>query len=443
MRLKPWTERARAKSPLPEGSLAVGAGLVLAGLAAYGFLVISARALGAERYASLSALWALMFVVAPGAFLPIEQELSRALSARIARGVGGAPVARRAAAAGGVLAAVVVIASLAGAGPLMDRLFDGQVFLLLGLTVGLVAYSAQHLTRGILAGNRRFGRYGMVIAGDGVLRLAGCIALALAAVDEAGPYGLVMGVAPLAAIAFGLWGERNLLTPGPEARWGELSSALGYLFAGSAFAQLLVNAGPLSVKLLATDAEQAAAGRFLAGLVIARVPLFLFQAVQAALLPKLSGIAATRPRADFVSGLKRMVFVVVAIGIAATLGGIALGPWALRLLFGPEFELARRDFGYLAGASAAFMLASALAQALIALSSYARAALAWLIGIGSFFTVTALGSDLLLRAEQGFLVGSLAAAGAMALLLRSSLPLAKWHSQDELVEAALQIPIEP
>ncbi|MGH9149742.1 MAG: hypothetical protein ACRD0F_05315, partial [Acidimicrobiales bacterium] len=90
-------DKTSANNPLPEGAMAVGAGLLVLGLTAYGFLVISARAMGPERYASLSALWALVFLAVPGFFFPVEQEVARALSDRRARGLGGAPVIRRAA----------------------------------------------------------------------------------------------------------------------------------------------------------------------------------------------------------------------------------------------------------------------------------------------------------------------------------------------------------
>ena len=54
---------------------------------------------------------------------------------------------------------------------------------------------------------------------------------------------------------------------------------------------MLINGGVIAVELLATPAQEAAAGIFLSGLLIARVPLFLFQAVLAGLLPKLSHLA--------------------------------------------------------------------------------------------------------------------------------------------------------
>jgi len=166
-----------------------------------------------------------------------------------------------------------------------------------------------------------------------------------------------------------------LVTPGPGAPWSELSIALGYLLAGSVLGQFLVNAGPLTVKVLASPAEQ----RFLASLVIARVPLFLFQAVQASLLPKLAGLAGAGRHADFRRGLSRLLTAVLVVVVVAIIGAWTFGPWVVRLLFGEGFELGHHDLGLLAAASGAYMVALTFAQALIALSRYPMGG-PWLAG---------------------------------------------------------------
>ncbi|MGH7426450.1 MAG: lipopolysaccharide biosynthesis protein [Candidatus Methylomirabilales bacterium] len=443
MRARRLLEYGRNRNPLPEGALAVGAGLFVAGVSAYGFLVVSARALGPDRYASLAVLWALVFLFGPGLFLPLEQEVSRALSSRRARGIGGAPLLSRAGLLGSVLAGMVVVASLLAAGPMIERLFDDQVLLLVGLVIALAAYAAQHLVRGTLSGMGRFGRYGLVIGSEGLLRLAGCVGLAVAGVATAGPYGFVVALAPVAATVIALRKVREVVAPGPPASWRELSGALAYLLAGSFLAQLLVNASPVAVRLLASPSERHVAGPFLAGLVIARIPLFLFQAVTAALLPKLAGFVAKGQSADFRSGLRRVLTAVVLVGSLATLAAFTVGPWVVGLLFGSDFVLPRRDLGYLAGGSAAYMLAIALAQGLIALSAHARVAMGWCLGTGVFFIVTAFGTDLLVRVERGFLAGSLAAAAAMAGLLLPRLSGASSARAEDLLEAGKSLPFEP
>ena len=435
----------REKIPLPEGTLAVGAGLVIAGLTAYGFLSVSARALGPERYAPLGVLWALMFVAGPGFFLPLEQEVGRALASRRARRLGGGPLIRRATLAGGTLAGLLILVSAATGPALLKHLFDGKGLLLIGFMIGLAGYFAEYLVRGTLSGNGRFRTYGVLVGSESALRMAACVALAVVGVKTAGPYGVVLGAAPFAAIAVALARERNLVTPGPDAPWSELSTALGVLLAGSVLAQLLVNAGVFAVQILADASEKAAAGRFLNGLIIARVPLFMFQAVQASLLPKLAGLVGAGRHADFRTGLRRLLEAVVAIGVVATVVAYAIGPMVVRIFFGREFELGHTDLAYLAAASAAYMLALALAQALIALEAYSRVVTGWAVGIVAFVLVTASQHGLLPRVEHGFLAGSIAAALVMALSVNTLLSrgLAGTHDADELLEASHQLPIEP
>jgi O-antigen/teichoic acid export membrane protein len=435
-------------NPLPEGTLAVGAGLIVSGITSYGFLAISARALGPERYAPLGVLWALTYVVCPGVFLPLEQEVGRALSSRRAKGLGGGPLIRRAALAGGV-AAAVLIAATAATGPLsLAHLFDHKVLLLVALMLALGGYYAEFLVRGVLSGNARFKPYGVILGSEAFLRMLACFALAVVGVDTVGPFGVIIGLSPIAATLIGVRKERNLITPGPDAPWSELSTALGYLLAGSVMAQLLVNAGVFAVQILA-DADQkgpgGVAGRFLNGLIIARVPLFMFQAVQAALLPKLAHLAGAGRHADFRAGLKRLLAVVVAIGVLATVTAFAIGPFVVTTMFGKGFELSHKDLGYLAGASAIYMLALALAQALIALANYSRVVLGWAAGLIVFVGVTALGHDLLPRVEHGFLAGSVAAALVMAVSVHTLLSqgMAGTHDADDLVDASHQFPIEP
>jgi O-antigen/teichoic acid export membrane protein len=421
------TRLARGRPPVPTGTLAIGVGLVVLGLTSYAFLVLAGRALGPSRYASLSVTWALVFLLGPGFFLPLEQEVGRAVASRRAHGQGSGPVIRQAGWVGGGLAVLLVGLVAGAAAPLRDRLFDGQVLLVAGLGAGLVGYFAEHLLRGVLAGNGRFGPYGTVLALDGSLRLLGCVVLLAAGVDTPGPYGLLVGLAPLGAVAVGLRGNRDIVRASgagsgghqqsPPAAWRELSSALGWLLAASLLAQLLVSAGPLAVKLLATEREHAIAGRFLAGLVVVRVPVYLFQAIAAAVLPDLSRLAASGRWADFRAGLGRLVWAVVGLGVAGVAGAVAAGPLAVRVLFGAGFRLSRPDLAYLAGASAAYMLALALGQALIALSAHARTAVAWAVGVVAFAVTTALLSGLTFRVAIGFLAGAGATAATMALLL--------------------------
>lgn len=415
-------DRRPSGNPLPEGTLAVGAGLLVLGLTAYAFFVVAARALGPERYSSLSVLWTLVFFAAPGFLFPLEQEVSRAVSARRALGIGGGPVIRRAAVLGGGLALTLVAVTLAASGPILDHLFDGEILLLVGLVIALPIYAAVHLTRGSLSGTGRFAAYGTLLAGEGLLRVAAAVVLAVVGVRTAGPYGLLIAGAGAVVLVVVLARQRKLLQAGPEAPWSELSEALGWLLLGSALAQAFVNASVPLVKVLAGPGEEAIAGQFQAGLIITRVPLFLFQAVQASLLPKLSGYAASGQLVDFRNGLNRLVLAVAGIGVLSTAGAFAVGPLVLRLAFGEEFDkLTNVDLGYLALAGAAFMLSTALSQALIALRGFSKVAIGWAVALAVFALATWFGSGLLGRVELGLVCGSLVSVVVMGLLLRAQM----------------------
>ncbi|MDP1819352.1 MAG: hypothetical protein Q8K58_05585 [Acidimicrobiales bacterium] len=407
------------RNPLPPGTASIGASLLVAGATSYGFLVVSARALGTAEYAPLSALWALVILIGPGMFLPLEQEVTRALAARRVQGVGGRPLVRRATILGTSLLGLLVL-TMPVSGPLLtDHLFDGSAGLTLCLVLALAGYCAAHLAKGVLSGAGRFRGYARYTGVESASRFALCAVLAFAGVSSAGPYGLAVGLAPAVGVAAALFGEKELLQSGPPAPWSELWPALGALLAGSLLSFGLINVGPLSVKLLATDAEADQAGRFLVALVVARVPLFLFQAVQAALLPRLSALAAEGDIDGLRRGLARLLGWLAALGAVGTAGAAVLGPMAVRILFGSEYEIGSRTMAMLAASSAAYMIATAVAQANIALSAHARTACAWGAGVVAFVvTVLTASDDLFFRVELASLIGGVAALVAQLGLLR-------------------------
>jgi O-antigen/teichoic acid export membrane protein len=405
------------KLPVPEGTYAVGAGLLIAGFTAYGFQIIAAKQLSDPDYAALNVLWALVFVAAPGLYQPLEQEVARALAHRRAQGIGGGPLVKRAAFLGGMLALTVAVGAAIAWAPIVDHLFNGNAGLMAGLFAALACYYVAHITRGTLSGNGRFGPYGLMHGTEGIIRIALCFGLVIVGASQPGWYGLVLAVPPIFAVAVALRGQHDLLTPGPDAPYSELSSALALLLVGSVLAQLLSYASVLGVQLLATDAQKDEVAAFITGLFIARIPLLLFQAVQAALLPRLAGLASEGKHDDFKIGIRRLLYVVVTICVAGTIGATILGPWAGETLFGDKWDLGNQDMFLLTLGATLFILALTLAQGLIALKAYGQAAISWIVGIVAFVVTVALGTDLFLRNELGFVAGGGSAALLMAIFL--------------------------
>ena len=316
--------------------------------------------------------------------------------------------------------AALVVLALALNVPLTDHLFKGVRGLVFCFAIALVTYCFQHLTRGTLSGNGRFGPYGIILGAEGAIRLAPALILALAGVDNPVYFGLALAIPPALASAFALRGQRDLMTPGPEAPWSELSTNLGFLLTGSLFAQALSYAPILAATILASGDDHGAVAAFVSAFFLARIPILLFQAVQAALLPKLARLLGAGAHADFRSGLRKLLLVVVSIGLLGIVGGFTLGPLAGEILFDKSID--RSDLALLCAGSGAFILALTLAQALIALVDHAKATLAWGIGIAigaiSLVVQSVAGVELFLRIELSFLAASLGSALVMAAFLR-------------------------
>jgi len=441
---------AARKLPLPEGTYAVGLGLIISGITAYGFQILAFKGLTKSEYAALNGLWILVFVVAPGFFLPLEQEVGRAVADRRARQIGGGPVVRKAAKAGAMLAVSLIVLSIVGfeVFGFTDRLFHGQEVLLVCFLIALATYAVQHITRGTLSGNGRFGPYGMILGAEGVFRILPVMVVYAAGIDNLLWYGLALAIPPVLASLVSLWGQHGLVEPGPDAEWSELSTNLGLLFLGSLAAQALSYAAALGVLVLARGPkERADAADFIVGFFIARIPILLFQAIQAALLPKLAALAGAGKHVDFRSGLEKLVAIVVGVGVLGVVAGATIGPTVGQILFGDKFNLDNVDLTFLFLGSAAFILALTLAQALIALLGHGRALIAWTVGLVLCVGVMALGSsattnDLFRRSELGYLAGCLAAAATMAVFLLLQLREHGPESLSLLVEAIEHEPLE-
>ncbi|MCU1467762.1 MAG: hypothetical protein JWM72_3690 [Actinomycetia bacterium] len=432
---------AAKKLPVPEGTWAIGAGLIVVGLSAYGFQILAAKRLTSNDYNALNDLWALVFVFSPGLFQPLEQEVGRAVAARRARGEGGGPVVKRAALLGAILALTVIVIAAIFESKIIEDVFDGRGILLIALFVGIAFYFVAFITRGTLSGNGRFGAYGLMHGSEGGVRIIACIALFAVGTTSVGPWGFALAAPPLIAVAISLRGQRGLMDPGPDAPYSELSGALAWLLLGSVLAQLLSYVSVFGVTWLASDSQKDLASHFITGLFVARVPLLLFQAVQAALLPKLAALASEGKHDDFRIGMRRLIGVVLVLCTTGVVAATLIGPWAGQKLFASKWSLHNRDMFLLTLAATAFIVALTLAQGLIALKAYKESAFGWIVGIVAFVVTVALGNDLILRNELGFLAGGLAAAVVMAAQLIPRMRRGGATLQD-LVEVVEHEPLE-
>jgi hypothetical protein len=412
----------RAAAILPAGTGTVGAWLALSGVLAYAFLAITGRALGAHDASGLSTLWVVGFLVGNAAGLPVEQEVARAIASRRAQGLGTGPVVRRAALAAAGFTAGVVVAILAAGSWIVDHLFGGDWTLLVALAVLFVGTMAEYLVRGVLGGSQRFGAYGRLLGVEAGSRVLVVTVLAITGVEAAGPYGAALALAPFVGIAVALVGldRTEIERVGPPSPWGELTRALGWLLAAALLAQALVNIGPVCVRLLAPQNADLTSA-FVASLIVARVPVFLFQAAQATLLPRLSHHAGGGKAGILAAETGALARAVAVLVVVAAGGAALLGPTVVRIGWGRDFALGSRDFALLAAASCIYLMAVTFAQALVALECPNRVGYAWGLGVAVLALGVGLGDDVLTRVEVGFIAGSFVAAVAMGGLLSGPL----------------------
>ena len=441
----PRSPAAWLRSGLTGGQSSLTLGLLFDGVASYVFLSAAARDLGPYRFAMVSVLWVVLFLIGNGLFIPVEQELSRSIAARAVRGSGWASLVRRVTVASGAVLAVALGTGILARGHLADSLFRGDqtfVWLLLG---GLIGVWVMFVLRGVLSGERRFHAYGLMFVADATAKALPGVGLLWWGALRPSSYGLVVAGSAYAGIvvayaclrwrrARGSSSTGDVLTPDPGVPdvappWGRLSSSMGFLLLTSFLSALAINIGTVAIEVTGTRVDADKAGIFLSGLVIARIPLFLFQAIQAIVLPRLSLLAARGDLGGFRSDLRRLYAAMGATTVVATLGAAALGPLAVQILFGEEFALlGARDMALLTLSSLLMTVALTLNQAQIALHHQRQTGWPWGVATAAFLAiVTTNGRDVFLRVELGMV-----AAGAVAALIVTILVQRELRHPDHL-----------
>lgn len=414
----PDASPSTSRSPLPSGSLTIGTGLLIGGLSIYIFFRLGQEALGQDGFKPIVSLWFVMFALVPGFFLPLEQEVSRAVAHRRALGDGVRPVIRKVVpVATGITVVLIAVVTLLRS-RFTDDLFEGSAVVTLALVIGLVGYAPFHIARGICSGLGHFRTYSTMIALDGLLRVVACAVFLFAGIDNVGPYALMVAAVPLTIALAAFASGRLRSTDGTPATWTELAPNLGWLLLGTLCAGALINAGPITVDLLGEGSDPAIVTRFANAVLLARVPLFLFQAVQAAMLPRLTRLAALGDSNEFRDVLRRLFVLVAGVGIVGVVGAFVAGPFALELVYDGGID--RRTITLLAFGSALYMLAAACAQSVLAMSGHVFVAVGWVASFATFVATAAWSSDeLFLRVELALIASAVVALAVFGFGLRT------------------------
>jgi O-antigen/teichoic acid export membrane protein len=430
-------------------SVAVGA----TGFMVYLYFAFASRALDPAEYGQITVLWVAIYFIVATVYRPVEQLLSRTIAERHARErFRGRPL-RVAATIEAGIALTITAAALILRDPIQDELLEGDATLYWIFVVALVAYAVSFFARGYFAGHRRFGLYSVVLLADALARVAFPLAvlLGIASGQSAVAIGMIAG--PLTSLAVlpvivravlrgrasdteaagppddgqppSQLGSAAPARPAPGADMHEFTLAHGWGFAGSVLLimlseQVFLSSGALFV----FEASGAAAAGFIWNvLMLARAPVYLFQAVATSLLPHL-----TRLRYRSEAGSEEAFGLSVQITLAAVLAlaaGVALvvlvaGPTLMQVAFGDNFSYDRAGLLIVTVGMGFYLGAATLTQAALAQGQARRAAIRWIACAAAFVLWNLLPVlDEFRRVEVGFAGAGAALCGLLYLLYRS------------------------
>lgn len=421
----------------------MGGGLLVVGIAGYGFIALSGRTLSTADAAAVSSLYLMINIIGPGVFAALEQETSRSVSAELARGGQVTPVARRAATLAIVLLAALLVVLLAVSPVLVSRALGGRWSLFAAVLLGTATSAMVFLARGILGGTRRFAGYAMTLALEGVARLLPSIIVAVSGAPNATSYALLFAAGSAfgalagtpwlrgldKATASGPTVDQDLLEPGAAAggSLSRMATATVVLAGSTLLSQFVANVAPIVVGArLVSDTATAAA--FTSAFILVRIPFFLFAPVQAMLLPTLTAAATTGKLSVFRRMLRLILTAIAAVGIPGAIASLLVGPLAVQVLFGAHVRLSGPMLGLLGVGTIALMVAQVLQPALVALGRHRSVTMSWLLGSVVLTGLLFLPGDPVHAAVIAQLVGSALVVGGMARAVSAELQSRAGHS---------------
>jgi O-antigen/teichoic acid export membrane protein len=350
----------------------VGAATALTALCGYAVMYLAARDLAPSGFSVFGVFWG-AYGLTSGATNGLLQEATREV--RSAQYMAIVPARRtkpmRVAAMVGVAAAVVI----AGSSPLWSgRVFVEDRWLSVGLlSVGLAGSCLLSTLMGMLAGTNRWGHYGALMVTDAVTRVAVAAATFVAAwgltgylwatVAGAAAWLIMLVASPTARAA------ARLLTPGGTTTF--LRGAAHSITAAGASAILMMGF-PVLLKLTSNQLG-AQGGVIILAAMLTRAPLLVpLMAMQGNLIAHF-----VDERGDRVRALIAPAAIIGGIGAVGVVAAGLVGPWLLRVAFGPQYQASGALLAWLTAAGVAIAMLTLTGAATVAAALHRAYSLGW------------------------------------------------------------------
>jgi O-antigen/teichoic acid export membrane protein len=413
------TEISASQGPVARGSMArVGTATAVTALCGYAVIYLAARDLAPSGFSIFGVFWG-AFGLVTGAANGLLQETTREVrstpyvSDLAALPSPGEPRTHpmRVAMLVGMAAAVVI----AGSSPLWSgRVFvEARLLSVALLSVGLAGFCVHATLLGMLAGTNQWTRYGALMVTDAIIRVmvaAATVALGWrlvgflwATVAGAVAWLLLLMASPATRVT------ARLLTPGGTATF--LRGAAHSITAAGASA-VLVMGFPVLLKL--TSAELGAQGGvIILAVTLTRAPLLVpLTAMQGNLIAHF-----VDERNDRIRALLAPAAIVGAIGAVGVLAAAVVGPWLLRVAFGPQYHASSALLAWLTAAAVAIAMLTLTGAAAVAAALHRAYSLGWVSATVASGLLLLLPLSLQTRTVVGLLCGPVVGIGVHLVAL--------------------------
>lgn len=360
--------------PVARGSVArVGVATAVTAVCGYAVLYLAARDLDPIGFAVFGVFWG-AFGLVTGAANGLLQESTREVRSSLHTPPANGPSTRpmRVASGAGVAAAAVI----AGTSPLWaPHVFAEERWMSVALlAVGLAGFCLHATLLGMLAGTGHWTQYGSLMVTDAVIRVAVAAAAfvlgwGLAGFLWATVAGAVAWLLMLAASATAR-SAAGLRTAGRPSTF--LNGALHSVAAAGASAILVMG---FPVLLKATSGEIGATGGVvILAVTLTRAPLLVpLTAMQGNLIAHFVDHRGARLRA-----LRAPVAIVLALGAVGVSAAGLLGPWLLRVAFGPDYQTGGALLAWLTAGAVSIALLTVTGAATVAAALQRAYAIGWI-----------------------------------------------------------------